>query len=111
MGSGLVAVAAGSSEAPRAVGPVSTIFAVAKVSAVVAVLTIMWNLLPDAPESLDALTIPDEVWDPLVGVLQLDRYFPISTLLAIAAVAVSIKVGMLGMWLYAWVAKHVFGGG
>lgn len=86
----------------------STVFAIAKIAAVVGILTVMWALLPDAPESLDTLTIPDEVWDPLVGVLQLDRYFPISTLLAIAAVAVTIKVGMLGMWLYSWVARHVF---
>lgn len=89
----------------------STIFAVAKIGAVVAVLTIMWNLLPDAPDELDVLVIPDVIFDPLVAVLQLDRYFPIATLLAVASAAIAIRVGMAGLWLYSWIARHVFGGG
>jgi hypothetical protein len=88
----------------------SIAWAVAKRSAIVSLLGIMVALLPDAPAELEALTIPSVIWEPLVAVLHLDRYFPISTLLAIAGVAISIRVAMFGFWLYSWVAKHVFGG-
>lgn len=83
----------------------------ARVAAVVGIIVGALYLLPDAPESLDTLTIPDVIWNPLVAVLQLDRYFPISTLLAIAAVGLSIRGGLAALWLWSWLSKHVFGGG
>lgn len=82
---------------------------VARIAAVVGIIVGALYLLPDAPESLDELTIPDVIWDPLVAVLQLDRYFPIGTLLAVAAVALSIRGGLAVLWLWSWVSKHVFG--
>lgn len=88
---------------------ISVAYSIAKRAALVGVIIGVILLLPDAPESLDTLTIPTFIWTPLVAVLELDRYFPISTLLAIAAVAITIKVGMFGLWLTSWVAKHVFG--
>lgn len=82
---------------------------VARIGGIVAVILFAIALLPDAPESLDELTIPSVVFDPLVSVLQLDRYFPIATLLGIASAAIAIRVGMATLWLYSWIAKHVFG--
>jgi len=90
---------------------VTRLWQLARVAAVLGAFAGMIVMLPDAPESLDTLTIPDVIWDPLVAVLQLDRYFPIGTLLGIAAVAVLIRFGMAALWLYSWVVKHVFGGG
>lgn len=90
---------------------VSALWIVAKVSAVGAVLLLAFALLPDAPAGLDTFEIPSVVWDPLTGFLHLDRYFPLSTLIAIASVSLTIRVGMFGLWLYSWIAKHVFGGG
>lgn len=89
----------------------SVVFATAKIGAILGVLLLALALLPDAPADLDTFTIPAVIWDPLTGFLHLDRYFPIATLLAIAAAAISIRVGMFGLWLYSWIAKHVFGGG
>lgn len=89
---------------------VTLLWQIARIAAVLGALAGMVILLPDAPASLAELTIPDVVWDPLVAVLQLDRYFPIGTMLSIAGVTVLIKVGMAALWLYSWIAKHVFGG-
>lgn len=90
---------------------VARIFAVAKIAAIVAVLLIAVGLLPDAPDELEELVIPDVIFNPLTAVLQLDRYFPIATLLAIAGVSISIRVGMAGLWVYSWISRHIFGGG
>lgn len=90
---------------------VARIFAVAKIAAVVAVLLLAISLLPDAPDELDELVIPDVIFDPLVAVLQLDRYFPIATLLAIASASIAIRVGMAGLWVYSWISRHIFGSG
>lgn len=84
---------------------------VVRVGAVLTALLAMVLLLPDAPDELDVLVIPDVVFDPLTAFLQLDRYFPIATLLAIAGVSIAIRVGMVGLWVYSWISKHVFGGG
>lgn len=83
---------------------------VARIGAVAFLIVAAISLLPDAPESLDAIDIPEEIWEPLTAFLKLDRYFPISTLLAVAGVAISIRVGMFGVWMYSWIVKHVFGG-
>lgn len=90
---------------------VTFLWQIARIGAVAFLIVAAISLLPDAPESLDAIEIPTVVWEPLTGVLKLDRYFPISTLLAIAAVSISIRVGMFGVWVYSWIVKHVFGGG
>ena len=55
------------------------------------------------------LTIPDVVWNPLVAVLQLDRYLPVHELLAVAAAALAIQAGMAAAWLTGWLAKHLLG--
>lgn len=88
---------------------VTLLWNVARIAAVLGAIAGMVVLLPDAPDTLGELTIPDVIWDPLVAVLELDRYFPIGTMLSIAAVALLIRVGMAALWLYSWIAKHVFG--
>lgn len=82
---------------------------VVRIAAIAGILFGAISLLPDAPAELDSLTIPSVIFDPLVSVLQLDRYFPISTLLAIAGTAIAIRVGLATLWLYGWIASHVFG--
>jgi hypothetical protein len=93
------------------ISEVTLLWQAARITAVLAAILAMLVLLPDAPEDLEELVIPSVVFDPLTAVLQLDRYFPIGTLLAIASVAITIRVGMVGVWIYSWISKHVFGGG
>lgn len=64
-------------------------------------------LLPDAPLTTDVLVIPDVIWNPLLGVLSLNRYFPIAALLAVATFDVTIKVGMFGLFLTSWAWSKV----
>jgi hypothetical protein len=68
------------------------------------------RILPDAPSSLPAtLTIPDIIWNPLVAVLGLNRYFPISEALTVMALGLTIQAAMAGIWLYSWIMGHVVG--
>jgi len=85
---------------------------IARMVAVVAVLSIAIALLPNA-SSYDSstLTIPDVIWNPIVAVLGLNRYFPIQELLTVATVAIGIQAAFVGVWLYGWLSRHVFGGG
>jgi len=55
------------------------------------------------------LTVPDVIWNPLVGVLSLNRYLPITTLLVLAAFTIAIQAGMAGFWMVSWVLRHVLG--
>lgn len=81
-----------------------------RVAVVVAIIGGAIALLPDAPAELPELVIPSVIWTPLLGVLALNRYFPISELLVIAGLALSIRVGMFGVFVYGWLSKHVLGG-
>jgi hypothetical protein len=83
---------------------------VARIAAVVVVLTAAFALLPPA-SILDttALVIPDYVWNPIVGVLSLNRLLPISALLTVATLTLAIQAGMAGWWLLSWILKHVMG--
>jgi hypothetical protein len=91
---------------------VTVAWIVARVAAVVTVLTTAFLLLPPA-SVLDttALTIPDYVWDPIVAVLSLNRLLPINTLLAVAGFTLAIQAGMAGWWLMSWLLRHLLGGG
>ena len=83
---------------------------VARIAAVVALLGVGFALLPPASLStLDPLTIPSEIWDPIVAVLHLDRYFPIHELLIVAVLALTIQAGLAGLWLVSWLGKHLLG--
>lgn len=85
-------------------------FAIAKGFAVIGILTTLaFVLLPDATV-LDStpLTIPSVIWDPLVGVLHLNRYFPLSALLVVTGLGLAIRAGMAGLWLVSWITRHVF---
>lgn len=83
----------------------------ARGAAVVAVMLIAFSLLPSAdttdPYYATPLTIPDAIWTPLVGILQLDRYFPIHELLNTAYAGLAILVGMVGWWLVSWIIGKV----
>ena len=82
----------------------------ARVFVVVGVLLALFAVLPEASAYDTAdLTIPDVVWDPLVGVLSLNRYLPIVALLVIASFDVTAKAGMAALWLGSWVLRHVLG--
>lgn len=79
----------------------------ARYVAIGVILVAAWNLLPDAPLTTDTLTIPDVFWNPLVGVLSLNRYLPISALLAVATFAVGIQGALFFAWLTSWVWNKV----
>lgn len=85
-------------------------WSLAKVAAVVAVLGIAFSFLPDAdPDAISTFTIPAFIWAPIAAVMKLNGIFPfIGTLLAIATLSLTIRVGMVGLWLYSWVTSHVF---
>ena len=82
----------------------------ARIVAVTAALLIGWNLLPNA-SAFDSspLTIPSVIWNPLVAVLQLNRYFPVETMLRLALLTIGIGIGLAGWWLVSWVTRHVLG--
>lgn len=82
----------------------------ARILAVVAVVTFMATLLP-LPSSTDTadLTIPDVIWNPIVGVLALNRYFPIATLLILASTTLLIRAALAGFWIVSWLLRHVLG--
>lgn len=88
-------------------------YQIARVFVVVGLLTGAFALLPSADSSdpyyATPLTIPDLIWTPLTGILQLDRYFPIHELLNIALLNLGIMVGMAGFFLVSWLAKRVLG--
>jgi hypothetical protein len=84
----------------------------ARVFAISALLVVAFALLPPASVyDSGSLTIPSVVWDPIVAVLHLGRAFPIATLLVLAGFEVSITVGLMGVWVYSWIIRHLFGGG
>lgn len=84
---------------------------VARVAVVAAILVGIILLLPPASavEDIDdtPLTIPDELWLPLVAVLHLNRYLPISPLLIIATLSIGIAAGMATVGLVSWILRHV----
>jgi hypothetical protein len=83
----------------------------ARIFVVVAILTTAFFLLPPASVyDSTALSIPDVAWNPIVAVLHLGRALPIATLLVLAGFEVSIAVGMMGLWLYSWLIRHLLGG-
>jgi hypothetical protein len=84
----------------------------ARVFAVSALLVVAFQLLPPASiYDTGELSIPSVAWDPIVAVLHLGRALPIATLLVLAGFEVAIAVGMMGVWLYSWIIRHLFGGG
>lgn len=80
------------------------------IAVTIQVLVVLFAVLPDAGPGDPVFTIPDYVFDPLVGVLELDRYLPIGALLVILGFDLSIRVGLFGIWLGSWVWKHLGGG-
>jgi hypothetical protein len=86
---------------------VSALAWVANKSAWGGVLIVGLSLLPAASPGDPVFTIPDYVFDPLAGVLALDRYFPVATLLVLFVFDVAVRVGMFGLWLAGWVWKNV----
>lgn len=85
-------------------------WAVARIAAVTALLVAGFALLPPASiEDATPLVIPDYVWNPLVGVLSLDRLLPIRTLLTCAAFALAVQAGMAAWWLGSWILRHIGG--
>lgn len=84
---------------------------VARIFAVGAILTGVILLLPPATaiEEIDdtPLTIPNEIWLPLVAVLELNRYLPISALLVVAGLSLAVTAGMATVALVSWILKHV----
>lgn len=85
-------------------------WAIAKIGAVVLVLGLAFALLPDAdPDAATTFTVPAFIWAPIAAVMKLNGVFPfIGTLLAIATLSLTIRVAMFGLWLYTWLAGHVF---
>lgn len=85
----------------------------ARGAVVVAILGAVFLLLPSASsiEDIDTtpLTIPDEIWLPLLAVLHLNRYLPISALLVVATLSLGIMAGMAMLGLVSWIVKHVIG--
>lgn len=88
------------------------VWQLARIGAIGAILTAMFLLLPAATvvETVDAtpLEIPAVVWDPLVAVLHLNRYLPISALLIVAGLSLAVTAGMATLGLASWILKHVF---
>jgi hypothetical protein len=89
---------------------VTLAFQAAKVFAVVAILVGAFSLLP-AAGALDStpVTIPDVLWDPIAGALQLNRYFPMLALLNVARLSLAIVAGLGAWFLVSWALKRLLG--
>lgn len=70
---------------------------------------VLFALLPTTTPGDPVFIIPDYVFDPLVGVLQLDRYFPIAILLSIMVFDVALRVGLFAWWAGSYVWSKVMG--
>jgi len=64
---------------------------------------VIFAFLPTAGPGDPIFVIPDYVWNPLVGVLQLDRYFPVGVFLAILVFDVGIRIGLFMVWIGSWI--------
>lgn len=83
----------------------------ARIVGIVGVLTVAFNLLPDAdPAAVTTFTIPTLIWQPIAAVLHLDSVIPISALLVCAGVLLAFQAGMVALWVYSFIARHIFGG-
>lgn len=70
---------------------------------------VLFAFLPTTAPGDPVFTLPDYVFDPLVGVLQLDRYFPIGVFLAIVAFDISLRIGLFAWWAGSYIWGKVMG--
>lgn len=63
--------------------------------------------LPDAAPGDPTLSIPSVLYDPIVGVLHLNRYFPVGALLNVISFDLTLRSAMLGLWVTSWLWERV----
>lgn len=78
----------------------------AKVAAVVFILSSVFLLLPEANDH-EAFEIPTLIYVPMAAILKLDAVFPFGVAFVIAGYTVARQAALLVLWLWSFITRHV----